>query len=160
MRDFFKLLPLLCFVTTIASAANLPKYFAVWLKNGQRVDLLLTETPRVTCGAETFIFKAGATTLEYLTTDVKEFTLEDKSATSINNVSKVKNFGTIARDGNMLRLSGFAPNETVRVCKLSGEQEATYVTDSDGSLIFSIDNLGRGIYVVNAASTTIKITQP
>lgn len=159
MRNLLSLL-LLCFVTTIASAANSPKYFAVWLKNGQRVDMLLTETPRVTCGTDAFTFKSGSTTFEYPVADVKEFTLEEKGTTAVNNVRKSKGNGTIVRDGNRMRLSGFAPNETVQIFKPSGEQVATYVTDSDGTLEFSIDNLGRGIYIVNTANTTIKITQP
>lgn len=122
--------------------------------------MLLTETPRVTCGTDAFTFKSGSTTFEYPVADVKEFTLEEKGTTAVNNVRKSKGNGTIVRDGNRMRLSGFAPNETVQIFKPSGEQVATYVTDSDGTLEFSIDNLGRGIYIVNAANTTIKITQP
>ncbi len=147
---------LFCCVTIIAEAADAPRYLAVWLKNGQRVDLLLSEKPNVKFSEGILRFEASGTAVEYAAADVKEFTLEAVS-TGIKGLAAEDKDYVVSQSGNMLSISGAEPYAKVHLYSTDGTLVSTCATAGNGTASISLAPLTQGIYILKIASTTIKI---
>ena len=150
---------MLCCITLVSWAADAPKYFSVWLNNGQRIDLLLSEEPTTTFADGILKFKASGTAIEYKASDVKEFTFEALSSSGINGVSQDGKDCIVNQAGNVLNVSGAAPYAEVNLYNSGGMLVSTHTADDTGSLSISLDKLGHGVYILKIATTTIKIMQ-
>lgn len=146
-----------CCITLVAGAADAPKYFAVWLKNGQRIDFLLSEKPNVKFDEGTLKFEASSTAIEYNASEVKEFTLEDSPSAGIKNMPSGGKKCTIFQSGNMLIISGAEPYAKFQLYNAAGVIVTAKAADGAGKLSISLDRLNRGAYILKIASTTLKI---
>ena len=146
-----------CSITIISWAADAPKYFAVWLNNGQRIDLLLSEKPTTTFAEGILKFEAPGTAIEYKASEVKEFTLEDTQSSGIRNMSADSKDCTINQSGNVLSISGAEPNAKLYLYNAGGMLVSTHAADGTGKLSISLDQLNRRAYILKIASTTLKI---
>lgn len=146
-----------CCFTLIAGAADAPKYFAVWLKNGQRIDLLLSEMPNVKYDEGTLKFEASSTAIEYNASEVKEFTLEATASSGIKNLSANGKDCKISQSDNTLSLSGAEPYARLHLYNAGGTLISTNAADGDGMLSISLKQLDHGVYILKIASTTFKI---
>lgn len=146
----------LCCITLVGWAADAPKYFAVWLNNGQRIDLLLSEKPTTTFAEGFLKFEASGTAIEYKASEVKEFTFEDTSS-GIRNVSADGKDCTVRQTGNMLNISGAEPYAKLNLYNAGGMFVSSHFADGTGSLSVSLDMLGQGVYILKIATTTLKI---
>ena len=146
-----------CCITLIVQAADAPKYFTVWLKNGQRIDLLLSEKPNVQFNEGSLKFVTSGTAIEYNASDVKEFTLEAISPTGINNFSADDKDCVITQSGNTLSVSGAEPYAKFYLYTAGSMLVSTYVANGNGTLSMSLDQLGQGVYILKTASTTFKV---
>lgn len=146
-----------CCITIAGRAADAPAYFAVWLKNGQRIDLLLSEKPNVTYAEGTFKFEASTTVVEYNASEVKEFTLETTQSSGIRNMAADGKDCNIHQSGNMLNISGVEPNAMLRLYNAGGMLISTNMADGKGTFSISLDPLDHGVYILKMATTTFKI---
>lgn len=148
---------LCCGFTLVAEAEESPKYFAIWLNNGQRIDMLLSEKPNVKFEEGTLKFEASATAVEYKASDVKEFTLEATQSTGIHSMKADGKDCSISQSDNMLNILGAEPYAKFLLYNAAGVLVSTNTADGTGTLSISLDRLGRGTYILKNASTTFKI---
>ena len=151
------LLFMFCCITLVARAADAPQYFAIWLKNGHRIDLLLHEKPNVKYIEGTIKFEAASTVVEYNASDVKEFTLEVIPASGIKNMSAEGKDCAVSQSGNMLTISGAEPYARFSLYNAGGKLISTSSADDKGSLCISLNSLDHGVYILKIATTTLKI---
>lgn len=151
------LLFMFCCIALAGRAADAPKYFAVWLKNGHRIDLLLSDKPNVTFTEGVLKFEAPGTTIEYKAADVKEFTLETTQSSAIQGVSANGNGCRISQSGNTLGISGAEPYAKLHLYSMGGMLISTYSADGQGSLSISLDPLDQGVYILKTDAITFKI---
>lgn len=151
------LLFIVCCITIVGRAAEAPKYFAVWLKNGQRIDLMLSEKPNVSFTSGTLKFTATSSSVEYNANDVKEFTLEATQSTGIQDANDGGKECRVSQSGDVLSISGADPYAKISIYSAGGMLISTHSADGNGVLNVSLNQLGPGVYVLNIASTTLKI---
>ncbi len=147
----------LCCITLVGWAADAPKYFAVWLNNGQRIDLLLYEKPTTTFTEGILKFEASGIAIEYEASEVKEFTFESTPSSGIRNVSADGKDCTVRQAGNMLNISGADPYAKINLYNSGGMFVSSHFADGTGSLSVSLEMLGQGVYILKIDTTTLKI---
>lgn len=147
---------MLCCITLVGWAAEAPRYFAVWLNNGQRIDLLLSNKPTATFSEGVLKFEVPGTTVEYKASEVKEITLEATS-TGIRNLSADGKNCIVNRSGNLLSISGAEPNAKFYLYNAGGMLVVTHTADATGKFSVSLDTLGLGVYILKTGTTILKI---
>ena len=151
------LLFLFCCITFVGWAADSPKYFAVWLNNGQRIDLLLSEKPTTKFAEGVLKFEAPGIAVEYKASEVKEFTLEATPSSGIRNISPDGKDCIVNQSGNVLSISGAKPHAKLHLYNAGGTLISTNAADDNGKLSISLDMLDHGVYILKIATTTLKI---
>ncbi len=151
------LLFMFCISSLAAAAGDAPKYFTVWMKDGQRIDLLLSDKPVVKFAEGTLRFEASSTILEYKASDVDSFTLEATPSTGIHNVLSGGNDYKILQSGEMLYISNAEPNAQVMLYSVSGSIVMTSPADGQGRVSIPLNQLGRGAYVLKIKNNSFKI---
>lgn len=146
-----------CCITQLGWAADTPNYFAVWLNNGQRIDLLLSEKPTATFSEGIINFEAPGTSIQYKAAEVKEFTLEAMPVTGIESFSVEDKLYAVNQSGNVLSISGAKPNAKLQLYNSGGMLISTHPVDSKGCVNIPLNALIRGGYILKIDSTTIKI---
>ncbi|MBR0046323.1 MAG: Ig-like domain-containing protein [Bacteroidaceae bacterium] len=138
---------------------GIPNVLTIWLANGKRSDIKLSEQINMTFEEEKFIVKSATVDVEYNALDVKKFSLESDGSeeTGVQKLMTGETTGTMNFDGNAIRLSGFSPNSIVQLFTVNGQAEGGYRMGQDGSLTISVDGLTRGIHIVKIESITYKI---
>jgi hypothetical protein len=138
---------------------GIPNVLTIWLANGKRSDIKLSEQINMTFEEEKFIVKSATVDVEYDALDVKKLSLESDGSeeTGVQKLMTGETTGTMNFDGNAIRLSGFSPNSIVQLFTVNGQAEGGYRMGQDGSLTISVDGLTRGIHIVKIESITYKI---
>ena len=148
---------MLCCITLIIRAADAPKYFTIWLNNGQRIDFLLSEKPTVKFTEGFLRFEAPSTAIEYSASEVKEFTLESMPSSGIKSLSSDGNNWSFSQSGDVLSISGAEPYAKIQLYSAGGMLISTHAVDGNGTLNIPLNQLDHGVYILKTTSTTFKI---
>lgn len=65
--------------------------------------------------------------------------------------------GNIKNEAGVLTLAGFKSGTQVRVCDTSGAVVISSTINSDGATVLSLSALPKGVYIVSAGNTTLKV---
>lgn len=138
---------------------GIPNVLTIWLANGERNDIKLSEHINVTFEGDKFIVKSATVDVLYDNVDVTKFTLENDGSeqTAIKQVVNDETHGAMSYDGNAIYLSGLSPNSAVILYSVSGHVSGSYRCGQDGSLLIPLDGLSGGIHIVKNESITYKI---
>ena len=156
MKKIFPLF-MFCCITLVGWAADAPKYFAVWLNNGQRIDILLSENPTVKFTEGVLRFEAPGTAIEYSASEVKEFTLETMPSSGIKSLSADDKDLAVSQSEDVLSISGVEPYANLQLYSAGGVLISTHAVDGNGTLNIPLNRLGHGVYILKTTSTTFKI---
>lgn len=138
---------------------DIPNVLTIWLANGERNDIKLSEHINVTFEGDKFLVKSATVDVVYDNVDVTKFTLENDGSeqTDIKQVVNDETHGAMSYDGNAIYLSGLSPNSSVMLYSVSGHVSGSYRCGQDGSLLIPLDGLSGGIHIVKTESITYKI---
>ena len=156
MKKIFPLF-MFCCITFVGWAADAPKYFAVWLNNGQRIDILLSEKPTVKFTEGFLRFEAPSTAIEYSASEVKEFTLESMPSSGIKSLSSNGKNWAFSQSGDVLSISGAEPYAKIQLYSAGGVLISTHAVDGNGTLNIPLNRLDHRVYILKTTSTTFKI---
>lgn len=138
---------------------DIPNVLTIWLANGERNDIKLSEHINVAFEADKFLVKSATVDVVYDNVDVTKFTLENDGSeqTAIKQVVNDETHVAMSYDGNAIYLSGLSPNSSVMLYSVNGHVSGSYRCGQDGSLLIPLDGLSRGIHIVKTESITYKI---
>ena len=133
----------------------------VEMNNGQKIEYKLADNPKLAFDGTTITLTTNEITVEYKPTDLKKVTTGDvqNDNTGVHDLEQDVTQGTIQAEGGFVRLSGFTPNEPVRIYSLSGVLTTAYSIPDAGTLIISISSLPTGISIIKTNNQSIKITK-
>ena len=94
--------------------------------------------------------------MEYLLSKVQKFVLTE-DPTKVNQVQDELRKPVLVLDDYQVNISGAKPDATVRVLSADGKELATYKTDSEGSVTFTISELPVGTYIIRSDDLSFKI---
>ena len=137
----------------------------VEFNNGVRIAYVLSEKPLVTMPGESVrIYVEGPNMIDeyFKRSDVKRFYFEyvssdDKDIYSNIKMSDPERVLFEYLDGENVRIIGLKDKTTVSVASLDGKIISTQKSDSAGSLIISLGNHPKGIYIISFEGRSIKV---
>ena len=131
----------------------------VELSSGEKMEYRLKDHPKMTYDGQTIKLTADGVSLSYTPSEITKVTTGEVDDVS-NGIEELKSStGEISINTGFVRLSGFQPNESVRVYSMDGKIRTNYQTLADGSLVISLSNLPLGISIIKVNKETIKITK-
>ncbi len=139
-----------------AHAADVSNLY-IHTKSGEKITLRFVDHPTITFNAANALVIKSATT----TTMIKGFALVnkitfDKSAGINDAVADVN--GEIRPSGvNVVSLTGFKAGTPVSVCSVNGQVLLSFETDGEPVTDISLDNYGKGVYVIAAGDVVCKM---
>ena len=138
-----------------------PNVFTVWFKDGRQMDIKLNKNPKVSFKGDYFIVKSDSVNVEFETSEVKMYTLENDGTeeTGIKTLRHDDRQATMSFDGNTVRLVGFTPHSALRIYAIGGQAEGSYRIGADGNLTLRIDDFNKGVHIIKTESITYKITK-
>ena len=128
--------------------------FMVWTKSGEQIKFPVKEKPKVTHNNDSFIVSSTTTSIEYVATNVKKFTLEPIDPDGIEPIKPLDS--NICQFDNTLILSGFIAGSIVKIITLNGQSMITETIHNDGTLSIDLSSLNKGIYIVSTECITCK----
>lgn len=128
----------------------------VFQKDGQTVSFGFSQKPVVTFTDSSLVVTSTETQVEYLLSKVQKFVLTE-DPTKVNQVQDELRKPVLVLDDYQVNISGAKPDATVRVLSADGKELATYKTDSEGSVTFTISELPVGTYIIRSNDLSFKI---
>ncbi len=144
---------LLVTLGTFAEAAASDEALNLKMKDGSVHSFVLNEKPVVTMGDGKLNVTTSATTATYNLYDVSEYTFGN--ATGIGGVKAASGF---SRNGDNLVFHGMESGK-VKVYAVNGDAVKTEIHVANGDTTVSLANLQRGVYIIKASGTSIKINK-
>lgn len=130
----------------------------VELTSGKTVEYRLSDSPKLTYDGKTIILKAKGMKVEYVPSEIAKVKTGIVSVSSGIDVLKATQ-GTIKLDAGLIRLTGFAKGEKVRIYSSDGVLATSYHISEVGSLVIPISSLPSGISIIKVNQQNIKITK-
>lgn len=130
----------------------------LWHTNGEKTCYLLSSKPVITYNEENLLLTAIDVDIEVPRTDIEKITIE-KNPTDIQQISSDKQQGNIAVNADGALLSGFEKGLKVYLFQVNGVLVGQYTISESGSLTISLSGMERGIYIIKAGRSTIKIAR-
>lgn len=128
--------------------------FIVWCKSGEQISFPVSEKPKVTHNNDSYIVFSTTTSVEYVTADVKKFTLEPINPDGIESIKPLDS--NICQFDNTLILSEFRAGSIVKIITLNGQSLITETINNDGTLSIDLSSLNKGIYIISTECITCK----
>jgi hypothetical protein len=123
---------------------------------GEKMEFLLMEEPRLVHNDATVILTTSLTTIEFNTADiVKVYLSNQDNNTGLKSVTETR--GKIDLVGNSVLFSGFKPNERVDVYDMDGRAVQHLTVGDDGCLVFPLSQVAHGCYILTINHQSIKI---
>ncbi len=144
---------LLVTLGTFAEAAASDEALNLKMKDGSVHSFVLNEKPVVTMSDGKLNVTTSATTATYNLYDVSEYTFGN--ATGIGGVKAASGF---SRNGDNLVFHGMESGK-VKVYAVNGAAVKTEIHVANGDTTVSLANLQRGVYIIKASGTSIKINK-
>lgn len=162
MKELKKLLVVFCFLSfgsLYVNAQDKVPGIIVELKNGEKLEFRLVDKPKMVFDGTKIALTAEGVSLEYTPSELLKVTTGEVENVSSGIEELNAEQGDIQVSGGFVRLSGFMPDESVRVYSASGVLKSSFTTSSDGSLTISISDLPSGISIIKTNKQSIKITK-
>ena len=125
-------------------------------KDGQQFSFGLEDKPVITYTETDLVLKTTKTELQYPLASLAKFTFADVDDAVIS-IKDDGNSAKLVLDNYVVNITGTNPGISVSVIGTDGKSLATYKTDDNGSITFSIAELPEGTYVIKSESLTCKI---
>ena len=152
MKKFFSLFIVLVLATASAWADD-----GLWVErqNGSKQGFLFADKPVITYTADNLVMTTVKATAEF---PIKQITFADDVVNAIGQVRLADGTEQLIRvTAEGAQLSGFAPNTAVALYDAAGRTVAKYKTATDGTLSVNLSAQHKGIYVIKADKSTLKI---
>lgn len=147
---------LLCFlVALLVCPVFSQNTLTIHQKDGQQFSFGFADKPVVTYTENDLVLKTTKTELHYPLSSLAKFTFTDIE----DAVAPIKesNSAQLVLDNFVVSITGTNPGITVSVIGTDGKILATYKTDDNGGVTFSVAELPEGTYVIKSESLTCKI---
>ena len=146
------LLVLLTFLQN-ATAIN-----GLWLekKDGTLVGYVFDQGLNIGYNLNSVVMTTYYATVEYPFDDIKRIYFEDE-VTEVASVSSTERQSQISLATDGVCLTGFAPSTPVWVYDASGRVVVRSAINADGSLLVNVRQLPKGVYILKAERSVIKI---
>jgi hypothetical protein len=118
--------------------------------------VLISEQPTITFEGDNIVVKTTTAEVSYAMEDVNYFNYEDQTMTPIDEVTTADGMKIT---GDHISLSGLPAGSKVTVYGAAGQLYITETVDEDGHANVSLARLARGVYIINAANLSTKITK-
>ena len=155
MKKIFSLFIVLVLATSSAWADD-----GLWVErqNGSKQGFLFADKPVITYTADNLVMTTAKATAEFPIADIKQITFADDVVNAIGQVRLADGTEQLIRvTAEGAQLSGFAPNTAVTLYDAAGRTVAKYKTATDGTLSVNLSAQHKGIYVIKADKSTLKI---
>lgn len=130
----------------------------LWYTNGEKTCYLLSDKPVITYSGENVVLTATDVDIEVPMDDIERITI-DKQTTGIKPDVSGQPQGHIAVNSDGAQLSGFEKGMKVYLYQVNGVLISQYTIPESGSLNISLNGMERGIYIIKAGRSTIKIAR-
>ncbi len=147
---------MLLWSTGLLAQTTSPLCAVVETTNGERMEYLLSDQPRIVHNDATVTLTTTKTTVEFSAKEISKVYLSSPN-TAIRE-SKVNN-SAIHMVGNQVRFSGLGASEAVSLYSTDGRLMLSQKADTNGSLTLSLSQLNTGIYIIKTNQQSIKITK-
>lgn len=154
-----KLLLTLLFGASCMLPASAAKYMTLVFADGSEQSLLLSSEPDVSL-TRTMLYvrfnnpQAGQTDLKFNKQNVKKYFFSDE-ATDVESVADTQTGMSV--QGNRIVVRG--AKGAVGVFRTDGTQVQTVVKADGDTVVFELDNLANGTYIVRAGKNVVKIAK-
>lgn len=136
------------------------KYLKVHFIDGTVHNFSLSSMPIITFpeeGRKVVFTTTDGTSLEYLYSDLDNYQFEDIES-GINEILE-EDDESVKINGTSVSMRGLRPNSVVRVFNPCGIELRHVVANGDGSVEVSLEDLPKGIYIVNHGKASVKIVR-
>ena len=151
-------------VTTVSATCTVtvkePEYkLIVWTNDGVKTSYRLNKRPTLTYNNGMIILSTSETTIEYESETVKKYTFEDldEASNAILRPTKDATNTRLQKQDETILLEQCEPYSAVQIYAINGKLMNSYMTDSEGTLLFSISQYPQGVYIIRTKSVTHKI---
>lgn len=148
------------FVCVLSALIILPIFaqntLTIHQKDGQKFSYGFEEKPVVSFNGDTLIIRSTNTVIHYGISSLSKFTYDDNE-TSVGLVKSDTNKASISLDEYTINIAGAKADIKVMLIGADGKQLASYKTDKEGTVTFSISELPNGAYIISSESLTVKI---
>lgn len=129
----------------------------IWQTNGQFTSYELAQKPVITYVGDSLLLTAGDANVKFPLVNIDKVTFAN-STTGITHTA-AETAGDIKVTNDEVTLTGFKTGTTVFVYKTNGMLMGRYIVPASGSLQISLAGMSRGIYIIKAGMSTIKIAR-
>lgn len=137
--------------------ANADVGVVVWNTSGTRDVFLLADKPVISYPSDSLHMVTAKAEVKYPLAQVQQLTFED-AATGINAVEAARNAGMTAKvSDNSVELWNLDAKAVVNVYLTSGQSLGQYRADNNGHIMVDLSSQPKGILIVKAGKSTIKI---
>ena len=150
---FLLALPLTVWADT--SSADGSK-LAVWLKSGDKVVYELADVPVTTFSGSQLIIRTNKVTIPYERKDVLRYTYEDVVYLGID-LQPGERQVQVNREGDEITFRGLPDGTVASVYTVNGTLVGQFKATAGQPLTVSLQNRPHGVYIVKAATETIKL---
>lgn len=131
----------------------------VELANGQKVEYMLTDKPKMVFDGSKITLTTESVKVEYTPSELLKVTTGEVKNTGTDIKEMVIPSGDIKVNAGFVRLSGFAAGESANIYSLGGNLYASYRIPDNGSLVIPISTLPLGISIIKVNDQSVKITK-
>ena len=127
------------------------------LNNGSTNTFILSEKPIVTV-PDSNVVVTGAASVTYTRSEVEKFYFDyvEPVPERIESLGK-GNIAVYYVDGENVRITGLKDNTSVSVASLDGKLVSSPQSDGNGSVLISLRNQSKGVYVLSFGGRSVKI---
>jgi hypothetical protein len=125
-------------------------------KDGQQFSFGFEDKPVITYTETDLVLKTTKTELQYPLSKLSKITFTDIDDAVIS-IKDDANTAQMVLDNYVVNITGAKPGISVSVIGTDGKSLASYKTDDNGSITFSIAELPEGTYIIKSESLTCKI---
>lgn len=117
------------------------------------VKVVLSENPVITIANDNLVITTEEKTVEVPVAEISGYTYHDPAITGIRIVE-----ATQRQVGGAVSFEKLAPGTAVAIYSTSGEQLSSTNASNDGTAELDMQRLPKGIYIIKAGKTSIKVT--
>lgn len=153
----FIVVPLLASAQSILDGGDEAR-LVVWLRSGEKVVYYLADSPVTKFSGSKLIISTANVTVPYLRDDVLRYTYEDVVYLGID-LQPGERRVQVEPDGSSVTFRGLQDGQTVSVYAVNGTLLEQLKATGGQPLTVSLSNRPTGVYIVKAATETIKLTR-
>lgn len=127
----------------------------LWYTNGEKTSYLLSNKPVITYNEECLVLTATDASIEVPRADIEKITIGQY--TDVQQLQSDEQQGSITVNADGALLSDFEKGMKVYLYQINGVLINQYTIPESGSLSISLNEMERGIYIIKAGRSTIKI---